>query len=43
MLNLEILIKDIHNRKPSYGYHKIDAGIRCETGLVVSEHNCILI
>ena len=31
------LIKDIHKRKPSYGYHRINYLIRKETGWVVSE------
>ena len=32
------LIIDIHKRKPSYGYHRINAIIRYETGLVVSDN-----
>ncbi|MCI8394294.1 MAG: transposase [Bacilli bacterium] len=36
--NLGVLIIDIHERKPSYGYHRINAGIRCDTGLVVSDN-----
>ena len=32
------LIKDIHKRKPSYGYHRINAVIRRETGWVVSDN-----
>ena len=32
------LIKDIHARKPSYGYHRINAVIRRETGWVVSDN-----
>ena len=32
------LIKDIHKRKPSYGYHRINAIIRREVGLVVSDN-----
>ena len=32
------LIKDIHNRKPSYGYHRINAIIRREIGWVVSDN-----
>ena len=32
------LIKDIHNRKPSYGYHRINAVIRREIGLIVSDN-----
>ena len=32
------LIKDIHARKPSYGYHRINAIIRRETGWVVSDN-----
>lgn len=35
--DLEVLIKDIHKRKPSYGYHRINAIIRRETGWVVSD------
>ena len=32
------LIKDIHKRKPSYGYHRINALIRRETGWIVSDN-----
>ena len=32
------LIKDIHKRKPSYGYHRINAVIKREVGLVVSDN-----
>ena len=32
------LIKDIHNRKPSYGYHRINAVIRREIGWIVSDN-----
>ena len=32
------LIKDIHNRKPSYGYRRINAIIKRETGWVVSNN-----
>ena len=32
------LIKDIHKRKPSYGYHRINALIRRETGWYVSDN-----
>lgn len=32
------LIKDIHKRKPSYGYHRINAIIRRETGWIVSDN-----
>ena len=32
------LIEDIHTRKPSYGYHRINAVIRREIGLVVSDN-----
>ena len=32
------LIKDIHQRKPSYGYHRINAVIRRETGWIVSDN-----
>ena len=34
----ESLIRDIHKRKPSYGYHRINAIIRRETGWVVSDN-----
>ena len=36
--NLGELIKDIHKRKPSYGYHRINAVIRYETGWYVSSN-----
>jgi len=36
--DLGILIKDIHTRKPSYGYHRINAIIRRETGWIVSDN-----
>ena len=32
------LIIDIHKRKPSYGYHRINAVIKRETGWVVSDN-----
>ena len=32
------LIEDIHKRKPSYGYHRINAVIKREVGLVVSDN-----
>jgi hypothetical protein len=32
------LIKDIHKRKPSYGYHRINAVIRREIGWYVSDN-----
>ena len=32
------LIQDIHNRKPSYGYHRINAIIKHEIGWVVSDN-----
>ena len=32
------LIKDIHNRKPSYGYHRINAVIKREIGWIVSDN-----
>ena len=32
------LIKDIHKRKPSYGYHRIRKIILYETGWVVSDN-----
>ena len=35
--DLEPLIRDIHKRKPSYGYHRINYLIRKETGWVVSD------
>ncbi|MCI8272142.1 MAG: transposase [Erysipelotrichaceae bacterium] len=35
---LEPLIKDIHKRKPSYGYHRINAIIHKETGWIVSDN-----
>lgn len=37
-LELEKLIKDIHKRKPSYGYRRINAIIRKETGWYVSNN-----
>lgn len=36
--DLEPLIRDVHKRKPSYGYHRINAVIRRETGWVVSDN-----
>ncbi len=36
--DLAILIKNIHKRKPSYGYHRINYLIRKETGWVVSDN-----
>lgn len=36
--NLGELIKDIHKRKPRYGYHGINAIIRKETGWIVSDN-----
>lgn len=36
--DLESLIRDIHKRKPSYGYHRINYLIRKETGWVVSDN-----
>ena len=36
--DLEPLIRDIHKRKPSYGYHRINYLIRKETGWVVSNN-----
>ena len=36
--DLEPLIRDIHKRKPSYGYHRINYLIRKETGWVVSDN-----
>ena len=32
------LIKDIHKRKPSYGYHRINSIIRLETSWIVSDN-----
>ncbi len=32
------LIKDIHNRKPSYGYHRINTIIKREIGWIVSDN-----
>ena len=32
------LIEDIHKRKPSYGYHRINAIIKRETGWLVSDN-----
>lgn len=36
--DLEPLIREIHKRKPSYGYHRINAVIRRETGRIVSDN-----
>lgn len=36
--DLEPLIRNIHKRKPSYGYHRINAIIKRETGWVVSDN-----
>lgn len=36
--DLEPLIKDIHKRKPSYGYHRINAVIRREIGWIISDN-----
>ena len=36
--DLETLIRNIHKRKPSYGYHRINYLIRKETGWVVSDN-----
>ena len=36
--DLEPLIRDIHKRKPSYGYHKINAVIFKETRWIVSDN-----
>lgn len=36
--NLEGLIRDIHKRKPSYGYHRIRKIILDETGWIVSDN-----
>ena len=32
------LIIDIHKRKPSYGYHRINAVIKIDTGWVISDN-----
>ena len=37
-LDLEKLIIDIHNRKPSYGYRRINTLIRRETGWIVTDN-----
>ena len=37
-LDLKELIEEIHNRKPSYGYRRINALIRRETGWIVSDN-----
>ena len=37
-IDLGILIKDIHKRKPSYGYHRIRKIILEETGWIVSDN-----
>lgn len=37
-IELKELIEDIHKRKPSYGYHRINALIRRETGWYVSDN-----
>ena len=36
--DLESLIRDIHKRKPSYGYHRINVLIKRKTGWVVSDN-----
>ena len=36
--DLEPLIREIHKRKPSYGYHRINAIIKRDTGWVVSDN-----
>ena len=36
--DLEPLIRNIHKRKPSYGYHRINYLIRKETGWMVSDN-----
>ena len=36
--DLEPLIRNIHKRKPSYGYHRINTIIRRETGWIVSDN-----
>lgn len=37
-LDLEKLIIDVHNRKPSYGYRRINTLIRRETGWIVTDN-----
>ena len=37
-IELEKLIRDIHKRKPSYGYHRINSRIKIETGWIVSDN-----
>ena len=37
-IQLEELIKDIHRRKPSYGYRRINSKILTETGWIVSDN-----
>lgn len=37
-LKLEELIRDIHKRKPSYGYRRINTKILVETGWIVSDN-----
>jgi hypothetical protein len=36
--DLEALIRNIHNRKKSYGYRRINAIIRRETGWYISDN-----
>lgn len=33
--NLEILIKNIYNKKQNYGYHRINAVIKWDVGLII--------
>ena len=37
-IHLEELIRDIHRRKPSYGYRRINSKILTETGWIVSDN-----
>ncbi len=36
--DLGVQIQDIHKRKPSYGYHRINAIIKRDTGWIVSDN-----
>ena len=38
--DLEPLIRNIHKRKPSYGYHRINTIIRRETGWILVHKVC---
>ncbi len=37
-LDLKKLIEEIHHKKPSYGYRRINALVRRETGWLVSDN-----